>query len=424
MYSGSLSALALLPVSLVLLLRLAELISVASQPAEAASVACGVLFLVLSVRCTGPRRVASVSVLLGLVRYRVDLSLPSSLDGDTDLSGIVVVITGASSGIGLALAEKLAARRATLILGCRNLTKCAARKPLRLVNGANVSCVQLDLSDLSSVAAFAEDVRGRVSRVDFLVNNAGMIAPPGQRSAQGLELSFQVMHLAHFFLTRELWPLLQKPHPSGTPARVINHASAAFMGGRFHSSLFLGDGEGDLRGEVTDGCIMPSPSTWKARDAQGAPALCPLAGAYSRAKLAQVLFTQELAARAAQWGGRETVVATLHPGTVRSGIVQVSDLLVRPTAVGARVLEFCMFANFTSGSYIDDMLVPHDLSTLDSNPKNSQAFRPASNWFSLPLQAYSDATEKRPVAFRRRLWEVSDALVKAFASRTWPTATE
>ena len=411
-----LSALVFVPVALVSVLRGAELISVASQTAEAASVAAGLVLGVLSIVLSGPRRVAVVAVLLGLVRYRLDLALPGTLGSDRNLSGTVVVITGASSGIGLALAQKLAAHNATLILGCRNLTKCEARKP-----AGDVSCALLDLADLASVAPFAADVAGRVSRVDFLVNNAGVIAPPGLRSAQGLELSFQVMHLGHFLLTRELWALLQKPHPQGSPARIVNHASAAFVGGRLHASLFAGDGEGDLRGEITDGCIKWDPATWSARDVQGVPALCPVAGGYSRAKLGQVLFTQELAARVARWGGsRKTVVATLHPGTVHSAMVPLPDLLVRPTAVGARVLEFCMFGLYPTGSYIDDMLVPHDLAAMNS--KDPQARRPVSNWFSLPLGAYRDATEGRPVEVRRRLWEVSDALVLPFASRSWPAA--
>ena len=123
----------------------------------------------------------------------------------------------------------------------------------------------------------------------------------------------------------------------------------------------------------------------------------------------------------ARWGGsRKTVVATLHPGTVHSAMVPLPDLLVRPTAVGARVLEFCMFGLYPTGSYIDDMLVPHDLAAMNS--KDPQARRPVSNWFSLPLGAYRDATEGRPVEVRRRLWEVSDALVLPFASRSWPAA--
>jgi hypothetical protein len=76
-----------------------------------------------------------------------------------------------------------------------------------------------------------------------------LISRRGDRTAQGYEVSFGVMHLAHHLLTRELWGLLQRPSPSGLPSRVISHASAAFMTGEF-KSLLIGDGTGDLHGEV------------------------------------------------------------------------------------------------------------------------------------------------------------------------------
>ena len=244
----------------------------------------------------GLPRVTLLSVLYGVMYHRLDVQVYAAPEA-MRLDGAIVVIAGASNGIGLALAHELARLNATTVLGCRNLTKCEIVRP------AGARCVQLDLADLRSVVQFASEVRSSVPRVDFLVHNAGFVADGLHgRTVQGFELSFGVMHLAHHLLTRELWSLLQRPSPSALPARVVSHASAAFMTGDF-SSLLAGDGAGDLRGEVMDGCLSGSSSVQDhllgtfhtlAKLYLGVPlprgkaALCPLAGVYSRAKLAQV----------------------------------------------------------------------------------------------------------------------------------------
>ena len=232
-------------------LRCMELIDVYCQ-SRLHLVLHGALAL-LAARWPGMSRVTLLSVLYGVMRHRLDVQVYAA-PASTSLAGAIVVIAGGSSGIGLALAHELAALDATtVVLGCRNLSKCELVRPVA------ARCAQLDLADLRSVVQFASDVRSSVPRVDYLVHNAGFLADglsrPG-RTAQGFEPSFGVMHLAHHLLTRELWELLQRPSPSGLPtqARVISHASAAFMTGDL-SSILAGDGEGDLRGEDMEGCL-------------------------------------------------------------------------------------------------------------------------------------------------------------------------
>merc|ERR1711865_488327 len=100
----------------------------------------------------------------------------------------------------------------------------------------------------------------------------------------------------------------------------------------------------DLRGEVLDGCPKTVSEVLASRT------LCPLTGSYSRAKLAQVMFTQELQERLdASAHSREVIVSTLHPGVVQSGLIAMSDILVRPTVGGANVLMYCLLASFPKG---------------------------------------------------------------------------
>ena len=115
----------------------------------------------------GLTRVTLLSVLYGVMRHRVDVQVYAAPAG-TSLAGAIVVIAGASNGIGLALAHELAALdAATVVLGCRNLSKCERVRPAR------TRCVQLDLADLRSVVQFAAELRGSVPRIDYLVHNAG-----------------------------------------------------------------------------------------------------------------------------------------------------------------------------------------------------------------------------------------------------------
>ena len=332
----------------------------------------------LAGRLCGAPRILLLSLIFGAARYRMDAQVYAPPPG-TSLKGTVAVVTGATSGMGLVLAHELVALEATVFLGCRNLTKCERLRPA----GARATCLPLDLDDLASVHGFARALRARTGRLDYLVNNAGSLTPAGARTVQGLEASFGSFYLGHYLLTRELWSLLQAAHPGAwKPARVVNHASAAFMTADFRS-LLEGDGEADLRGEVMDGClpfdggllgVLPmarSLAHFYRRMATGAPAaagasLCPVAGVYSRAKLAQVLFTQELQARAdalraVEPGRREVRVHTLHPGSVRSGIVPLPDWFVRPTAMGARVLLSCLLEEHPAGAFVDEMQAAHDL---------------------------------------------------------------
>ncbi|MDR2983818.1 MAG: SDR family NAD(P)-dependent oxidoreductase, partial [Nocardiopsaceae bacterium] len=110
------------------------------------------------------------------------------------LDGRVAVVTGATSGIGLETASTLAARGATVVLACRNTEKAVSAANQIVARTGNdsdkVRVVRLDLASLNSVHQAADEIRDSFARLDLLINNAAVMRPPYQRSADGLELTF------------------------------------------------------------------------------------------------------------------------------------------------------------------------------------------------------------------------------------------
>ncbi|MEW9854050.1 oxidoreductase [Novosphingobium sp. M1R2S20] len=143
--------------------------------------------------------------------------------------GRCILVTGANTGIGFAASKALAARGARVLLGCRDKKKAGdAMARIRAdVPHADLAFVPLDQADLESVRACAEVV-AREPRLDVLLNNAGVMFPPLQRTAQGHELQFGVNHLGCFALTCLLLEKLAKA-PDG---RVVVTSSLAHRGGR------------------------------------------------------------------------------------------------------------------------------------------------------------------------------------------------
>ncbi|MFD3546898.1 oxidoreductase [Streptomyces sp. NPDC058655] len=199
-----------------------------------------------------------------------------------DQSGRTAVVTGANSGIGYTTARELARRGAVVVLACRSAARGRAAV-IRLraeVPSAEVEFAELDLADLSSVRQFAEGYRQRRSSLDLLVNNAGVMALPFGRTADGFETQFGVNHLGHFALTGLLLSRLRAAAPG---ARVITVSSGLHVLGDIdHEDL------GSERGY----------RRWVA---------------YGRSKTANLLFTHELSRRFAA-AGEGIVAAAAHPG--------------------------------------------------------------------------------------------------------------
>ncbi|XP_038073397.1 retinol dehydrogenase 13-like [Patiria miniata] len=199
------------------------------------------------------------------------------------LDGKTVLITGANTGIGKETARDLARRGARVILACRDLAKAeAAMTDIREDTGnSNLAVVKLDLASLASVRACAEKIKREESRLDILINNAGIMMCPEWQTEDGFEMQFGVNHLGHFLLTNLLLDLIK----SSTPARIINVSSIAHAYGKMNwEDIHMKEGYNGGK-------------------------------AYCQSKLANILFTRELSRRMKRKCTGVSVNA-VHPGSV------------------------------------------------------------------------------------------------------------
>jgi NAD(P)-dependent dehydrogenase (short-subunit alcohol dehydrogenase family) len=244
-----------------------------------------------------------------------------STDGIPSQSGRTVIITGATSGIGFAAAKVLTDKGARVVLAVRNQAK-GADAVQRLGGLAEVR--PLDLADLSSVRAFADGWDGPV---DLLINNAGVMAVPLGRTAEGFELQFGTNHLGHFALTNLLLPQLTD--------RVVCLSSGAHRMGHI---------------DLAD-------PNWERRPYKQWPA-------YGQSKLANLLFVLELERRLTAAGSNVRALAA-HPGFARTNlqghsgnafadraILVVTKVMGQSATQGAWPTLFAATQDLPGGSYV------------------------------------------------------------------------
>ena len=147
-------------------------------------------------------------------------------------TGKTVIITGSSSGVGYETARILTGKGATVVIAVRSLAKgnTAAEKIRAQNKDADVKVLKLDLADLASVREFAEEFKKNFTRLDLLINNAGVMVPPFSKTRDGFELQFGTNHLGHFALTAHLLDVLTNT----VGARIVNVSSSAHRFGKLN----------------------------------------------------------------------------------------------------------------------------------------------------------------------------------------------
>ncbi len=199
-----------------------------------------------------------------------------------DLNGKIAIVTGANSGMGYATVEALSNMGATVLMLCRSRERgMAAIASLTAKKERKLELILCDLGDYSSIRTAAEYVKANYPRVDILVNNAGFISLDRQETKEGIERQFGINHLGHFLLTSRLLDLMVPG------SRIVNVASGAHKVGRIHFD--------DINLKKNYNVVR----------------------AYSQSKLANVLFTKELARRLRK---RRISVNCCHPGAVATNI--------------------------------------------------------------------------------------------------------
>ena len=272
----------------------------------------------------------------------------------------ICLITGATSGIGKAAALQLAELGTTLILVGRNPDKTAAtvQHIQEQTGNQEVHSIVADLSSQQAIRELADDFKARYQRLDVLVNNAGALMLSRQETIDGIEMTFALNHLSHFMLTHLLLELLK----SSGPSRIVNVSS---------------DSHRDAHLDFEDLQIQQRYRGYKA---------------YGRSKLANVLFTYELARRLE---GTGVTTNAVHPGLVASGFLATNN--------GLRGQVFNLFVKLIGrSSEKGARTVTYLASSPDLEGVTGQYF------FDEGLVASSQASYNKDDSLR--LWEVSEEL--------------
>ncbi|GAB3761484.1 SDR family oxidoreductase [Microlunatus parietis] len=307
----------------------------------------------------------------------IDITIP-------DLTGKRAVVTGASDGMGLGMAERLAAAGAEVILPVRNERKgeTAIAGIRERVPGANVSLRSLDLSSLASVAALGETLRGEGRPIHILINNAGVMTPPDrQPTADGFELQFGTNHLGHFALVGQLLPLLRDGG-----SRVTSQVSVA----------------------ARSGTINWDDPNWE-RSYNGMRA-------YSQSKIAFGLFGLELdrRSRAEGWG----ITSNLsHPGVAPTSLLAARPEVGRSRdTLAVRMIRALSARGILVGT-VESAKLPALMAATDPGARGGALYGPSGpGHYGGPPAEQPLYRPLRSTADAERVWRLSEELTKVALS--------
>jgi len=282
------------------------------------------------------------------------------------LDGKTVVVTGANAGIGKICSLEFSRRGAKVVMLCRSLERGeAAAKEIRMETQGEVIVHKMDLSSLTSVRTCAKQLGNSLERIDILLNNAGIMACPKGLTEDGFELQIGTNHFGHFLLTNLLMPLIKRAAPG---ARIVNVSSLAHTQGAMQWD--------DINFERS----------------KYSPVV-----AYAQSKLANVLFTRELARKVE---GSGVTAYALHPGVI------ATDLYAN---LGNSYGIFGSCFNAVSKPF---------MKTVESGAQTSLYCCLEESLTRESGKYYSDVREKQPAVQAtsdedaKRLWQISEKLTK------------
>jgi NAD(P)-dependent dehydrogenase (short-subunit alcohol dehydrogenase family) len=291
-----------------------------------------------------------------------------------DLVGIDAIVTGANSGLGFETTRGLAAKGARVVMACRSLERGAAAAAAinREFSDASLEVMQLDLANLSSVCDFAKTYTNQRRSLHILCNNAGVMAIPKRKTADGFEMQFGTNHLGHFALTGQLVDTILATNE----ARVVTLSSTAHTIGKINFD--------DLNWEDSYG-------SW---------------AAYGQSKLANLLFAYELQRRFAASGAGAISVAA-HPGYAATNLQHVGPEMSGST-LWARVLRVSnrVFAQSAEMGALPTLYAVTALDVEGGDYIGPDGFMGQRGY---PKKARSSAASYDQVN-AKRLWDVSEVL--------------
>ena len=282
-----------------------------------------------------------------------------------DQSGKVAIVTGAGSGLGFETVRALAGKNAKVVMAVRNAARGreAAARIKKEWPRADVDVMELDLADLSSVRKFAQDFTKRFSRLDLLINNAGVMVPPYGKTVDGFELQFGTNHLGHFALTVLLIDMLKKVSGS----RIVTVSSGAHAFGMLDFD--------DLNWEKR------RYNAWQA---------------YGDSKLANLYFTRELQRRLDE-DGSDVLAVAAHPGWAATELQRhqwwvrlLNNFFAQPAGMGALPTLYAATAPDVHGS---EYFGPDGKGQMRGYPVKVQSSK-----------------RSRDMVVASRLWEVSEEM--------------
>lgn len=297
-----------------------------------------------------------------------------------DLSGKFAIVTGANSGLGCGLAQRLAAAGADVVMAIRNKAKgeAAITEIRRKVPMGKLTIRNLDLSSLESVAALGEELDAEGRPIDILINNAGVMSPPQrQETRDGFELQFGANHLGHFALTGHLLPLLR----AAKSPRVVTVSSIAAT----QRGLEFGDPNAERS-------YKPMRS-------------------YGVAKLAQLMFAVELdrRSRIGQWG---VLSNAAHPGLCKTNLLSGASYGREKPTLQSRITRLTWLLLPFVWLDIDEGIKPTLYAAVSPDAESARYYGPRGfyetagggvTFAGVPRMARSEDDT-------RRLWELSEQL--------------